>query len=1152
MHSMSTTYHQTSPINPHGTVYPTPLTALAFDPLSDTLWTGSNSGSIVAYYSARGVRGVAFPIGGNLAVKDIVATDSNIRAFGVASDGIGAWSKGGVNKWFYRSSNAVTAVSNNAPNAPVFHACTAAQELLTLNAQTGDVVRKATAISIYTHLINTHSYLVSGSSDGYVRTHDSRTSSSTVNSTKAHLSGLQGLEAGGNFIFTIGMGTRQGRPYPDPLVKVYDIRTMRSLPPVPFSGGPAFINRLPNRSSTIVVTSNEGLVNVVDVSNPTDSEFYQLAPTSYITTTAVSPTGTYLAFGDADGVIQLLSAGEEGTELPLNGFEGQPVEWADPPEALPDITWTDSTPLNSIGMPYYNSPLLSSWTSKFVSSSLSYPPPPKIPPQILSTMKYNDNVAYATLPKELRGRRNVVQSEPRKSVARFRSGQSRFTQSDPDSPSFEYEPEEVPKIYRKVEIEYSKFGVEDFDFGFYNQTEFSGLETHIMNSYTNAIVQLLHYTQPIRQLAKSHITTDCNREHCLFCELGFVVRMLEDAKGTNCQSSNFCKTVGVLAHGFNLLELVDYGKENADLNYAHMIQTFHRFLVDQLSSAGDAQNQHIPGHPPKPNPWIYKGLAEANHFGSAAPSPITQLMGIDAKNIVTCVNCQAVKEKDNLTYVVDLMYPNRKQPTNDFKDGTDFPSILRNSLLRHTTHKGSCSMCNRQFATFDSKRSIASRDLPPILAINAAAFTEDNTKFWKDSRHDTFLKPTLELQGQVHGVDDPETVLYELRGLVVQIVPKEKGSHLVAIVKVPEAEHHADPEIDSPWYLFNDFSVREISEEEALSFPGSWKVPTILYYERVDIRSELDFNALPNEIDLSILSQDTNISRNRDPNLIKHQCLAYHELPTPGTLVAIDAEFVSMQQEETEFRSDGTKKVLRPARLSLARVSVLRGGGEKEGVPFIDDHIHTSELIVDYLTEFSGIKYGDLDLNMSRYTLTPLKVVYKKLRLLVDRGCIFIGHGLSKDFRIINIFVPPEQVIDTVDLYFLRARQRRLSLRFLAWFVLKENIQTDTHDSIEDALSALRLYKAYQEFEYEGTFDQKLEEIYREGKQYNFKPPPAPGAPQSATMSGTSTPQYGLPAHGNLIMPNFPAAAYSMPVLPNLFYAPSPGPFGQPNQWRPR
>jgi len=75
-------------------------------------------------------------------------------------------------------------------------------------------------------------------------------------------------------------------------------------------------------------------------------------------------------------------------------------------------------------------------------------------------------------------------------------------------------------------------------------------------------------------------------------------------------------------------------------------------------------------------------------------------------------------------------------------------------------------------------------------------------------------------------------------------------------------------------------------------------------------------------------------------------------------------------------------------------------------------------------------------------------------------------------------------VIDTVDLYFLRERQRRLSLRFLSWFVLHENIQTDTHDSIEDARSALKLYKAYQDFEERGIFDEKLDELYREGRKH--------------------------------------------------------------------
>jgi len=330
----------------------------------------------------------------------------------------------------------------------------------------------------------------------------------------------------------------------------------------------------------------------------------------------------------------------------------------------------------------------------------------------------------------------------------------------------------------------------------------------------------------------------------------------------------------------------------------------------------------------------------------------------------------------------------------------------------------------------------------------------------------------------------------------VQVVARHQHSHLVAIVKVPSSE--LDPDNISPWFVFNDFAVRNVSVEEALNFPDLWKVPAALYLERVDAREKMDFNALPEEIDTSVLSRDSNISLNRDGGHIKHDLLHPNELPRAGMLVAIDAEFVSMQQEETEFRSDGTKKVIRPARLSLARVSVLRGDGPKGGVPFIDDHIHTSEAIVDYLTEYSGIKYGDLDPHLSPYTLTPLKIVYKKLRALVDRGCVFIGHGLSKDFRIINIFVPPEQVIDTVDLYFIRARQRRLSLKFLTWFVLGENIQTETHDSIEDARSALRLYKAYHEFEENGVFDEKLEELYREGKVNNWKPPASVSPPPPA------------------------------------------------------
>ncbi|KAJ7789389.1 ubiquitin carboxyl-terminal hydrolase-domain-containing protein [Mycena olivaceomarginata] len=1004
---MATSYRPIAPIT--ASSYPQPVTALSFDPVSDTLW---------------------------LAVSKIIAGENYVRAMGVTGEGLGSWSKGGVNKWFCCPPPTLATFSNTSMASPVLAASSTGSELLLLNSMTGTIL--------------------SGASDGYIRTHDPRTALNRPESQiMAHYSGVQGLQT-------------TARPFPDPLVKVYDLRMMRPLPPIPFSSTPAFINILPKRPATVVVTSNQGLVNIVDVSTAA-SEFYQLDVSSYITSVALSPTGAYMACGDAEGMVHLMSQIDEEGSLPFNGFDGQPVEWADTPAPIPEIEWTDSTPLNSIGLPYYESRLLSSWTPLFVSTPANYPPPAKIPPQILATMKLNDNIAYAPLPRELKGRRNMVPAGSRNKKGRFRSGKSHGNEPDPETPTWEYNDSIIPRIYRKVEIEYSKFGVEDFDFGFYNKTEYSGLETHILNSYTNALVQIMHYNPSIRRLAKSHITTSCPREHCLLCELGFVVRMLEDANGTNCQASNFCKTVGVLAQSSNAIELIDYGRESTKVDYALMIQAFHRFLLDHLSSEGNT----FP-HNPRilTNPTLTADPAPT-HLPVAAP--VTQLLGVDAKNLITCMNCKAVREKENMTHVIDLAYP-RPVPNDPLP--LDFTAILRNALLRHMSHKATCQTC-KHFSNFSSRRSIASRDLPPFLAINASVYSAESLGYWLDNKNQRFLKPQIALHGQVEGVDDPESAVYSLR-----IMNKEKSSHLVAIIKVPEAEGRTD--LISPWFIFNDFAVQNITEAEALSFPGSWEA--IVYYERLDRQEALDFNGLPSGMNPSILSHDTSISLNRDPNRIKHECLSFEELPKPGTL------------EETEFRSDGSKQVLRPARLSLARVSVLRGDGPKQGVPFIDDHIHTSEVIVDYLTEFSGIRFGDLDPTLSPHTLTPLKLVYKKLRLLVDRGCIFIGHGLSKDFRIINIFVPPEQVIDTVDLYFLKARQRRLSLRFLSWFVLGENIQTDTHDSIEDARSALNLYKAYHDFEEQGIFDQKLDELYKEGRQYNFKPPPPPDVGAGAAV----------------------------------------------------
>ena len=223
----------------------------------------------------------------------------------------------------------------------------------------------------------------------------------------------------------------------------------------------------------------------------------------------------------------------------------------------------------------------------------------------------------------------------------------------------------------------------------------------------------------------------------------------------------------------NAIELIDYGRESAELSYAHMIQMFHRFLIDHLSSEGNSFPH---------NPSLLPDARPAD-IHSPAPAPITQLLGVDAKNVIVCSSCRAVREKEHMTHLIDLTYPvKRTASTHDAVGETDFTSVLRASLLRQTTHKATCQTC-KQFATFESRRAIRSRDLPPVLAVNAAVHSEDAHKFWRDQRKQTFLQSRVEIHGQVDGMDDPEAAVYELRAMVVQVVSKDTNSHLVSIIK---------------------------------------------------------------------------------------------------------------------------------------------------------------------------------------------------------------------------------------------------------------------------------------------------------------------------------------------------------------------------------
>ena len=97
--------------------------------------------------------------------------------------------------------------------------------------------------------------------------------------------------------------------------------------------------------------------------------------------------------------------------------------------------------------------------------------------------------------------------------------------------------------------------------------------------------------------------------------------------------------------------------------------------------------------------------------------------------------------------------------------------------------------------------------------------------------------------------------------------------------------------------------------------------------------------------------------------------------------------------------------------------------------------LNCGEKISDYLTQYSGIVREDLDPSLSQKYLLSRKSTHLKVLYLVENKNVFIGHALHNDFKILNIYVPDQQIIDTCQLYHLEGKQW-LSLRDLAKIVL--------------------------------------------------------------------------------------------------------------------
>lgn len=875
-------------------------------------------------------------------------------------------------------------------------------------------------------------------------------------------------------------------------------------------------------------------------------------PNSYLSNLDISKNGEFLCFSDGFRNMRLWSL----TASASHDFVNFPAP-LDRPDVVSNrlsasvVGVDDDVPLSSVGMPYYKEFLASNYPTDMVfdkellkvpektdaelAEASSYSPGKIIPYdkakygprnvikpyQLLEINVRNTgrkNPALATLiPKFISERSSTPVSLPYREESPFLNQNPTFgddadlensngNMSNGDASNkvasvFQYKSDvenRVPSCYTRLEIHYSKFGVDDFDFDYYNRSNgfFAGLENHLDNSYVNPLLQIYRFIpiffntvtkSLLNEWLPNSLETIIQQSNpqgsSVLNELAYLFDMMQKAGPKNVSISNFSLILSEskIAQTHNLINKDD-GKSLNSRELQQLIITFNKFLVESVVNDYAAQfginvqdmtamHYELTFSTPS-GEFLNKHIGNQATLDLVTP-PTNALNKINSNNPERYTPPQLLSRK-NHTLLAYLEYSLNQSKTLQPTAQTPYPVEVKQSLVK----------------------------LGPVLLINMP-FSEQEMRVIKNCKK--WLVPEFYTTTGTTGKICFKPVVtqfnqraekYELLGYVCEVnrgSASSSGQHnLVSYVKVKLPSLGKDQ-----WMLFNDFLVMPIPEEEVFNISQNWKKPVVLVYHNVEDPRNQKFTYFEqtlfrklNGLNDSILYRDHFACGTREGYKREYELLTESEAPKFGSLVAIDAEFVSLRPESVEVSYTGVRNLIRPTMLSLARISALRGdAGPGHGVPFIDDYIVHTKPIYDYLTTFSGIEPGDLDPDRSTKTLVTLQTAYRRLWLLLNMGCVFVGHGLKSDFRCINLQVPKAQIRDTIEFYYLPDFRRKLSLKFLAYIVLKEAVQTRNHDSIEDANTALQLYERYLELQATGDFERELRHIYSEGQRLRFRVP---------------------------------------------------------------
>jgi PAB-dependent poly(A)-specific ribonuclease subunit 2 len=506
----------------------------------------------------------------------------------------------------------------------------------------------------------------------------------------------------------------------------------------------------------------------------------------------------------------------------------------------------------------------------------------------------------------------------------------------------------VPKRYKKNDIKLGKMGQDDFDFDHYNKTSFCGLEASLPNSYCNAMLQVLYFTEKLRIIILNHF---CARESCLACELSFLFHMLDTGHGFPCQPANFLRALRTIPEASALGLIFSEASSMWRTSVPRLIQSWNRFLLQQIHLQctevieTGPNRMDIPAHSSlaaqftSPD-WSRSSPAKRTSGDSGSmskeevasisqdmadvlsgdhkakrekegvdDSPVAELLGMRQDKITRCAKCKVETTTDNLLLLCNLVYPEHST----LRQKITFGQVLCSSLCPEQVTPAWCEKCKKYQPTTQSRRL---QSLPYTLSLNAgmdnpgdlafwstqmtlileehegktgpppssptkqtappgqkacryaASCTRPDCKFWHAGQ-ELLKEPALDVgdqlakihkswvpfevtlhlteDGTVHtkeqlaGRTVTESRTYFLYAVCCNVTDPvtPDASSLVSCVQVGPSYHARIGSPVSQWYIFNDFTITPIPQQEATWFNLKWKIPCILCFAAAEVPKSL-------------------------------------------------------------------------------------------------------------------------------------------------------------------------------------------------------------------------------------------------------------------------------------------------------------------------